>query len=211
MTPAQLRSMKLYERIEWAAIHLEPVPTDKRIVWERPEGHIGIRCPTPEWMAMALHGWILPPVEDKAAVFTGPDGKVVNGHLLHTRTIGPMTEDEAIQYQVQLLPRQVWAEQANRPRWFVTDIAYLRTVDYRYREAWRMGFGCVEIDEDEKRRIRHRRAAFKAGASIRRLGEKVPWVMAEGGNVSQLVTRRNQLAGIIKSAPPALDIAAIPR
>ena len=156
----------LFQRLLRARAHLEPVQPRYCIVWEQPgaDGAVAVTVPDPNWLAMALAGGYLPPVdvyhqlrcrwrnEVGDEVFTlvnerppGPGewegGTVVNGHLLHqVRPIGPMTEEEAMHYLLEKdVPRQVWHDhdRVNRPRFAICRREQL-PADRRFRESWRL-------------------------------------------------------------------------
>lgn len=107
----ELKDLKLYDRLAIAKDHLKPVQSDYRVIFEadldRPSS---ILVPDPNWMACALHGDILPPVEVYHQLEYDEDGKITNGHILHdTSPIGPMSEEESIEYLIQKdVPTHVW-------------------------------------------------------------------------------------------------------
>ena len=101
--------------------------------------------PDPNWMACALQGGILPPVESYWALAEDeakPDFKRhTRGYLLHnTKPVKAMTEEEAIEYLIMKdIPQRVWRnyEQANRPRMVICKKENLpghRT----WRNAWKI-------------------------------------------------------------------------
>ena len=56
----------LWNRLGWAKENLEMIQTDYRVVWEdpqEPDAPAKITVPDPNWMACAVQGGILPPVE----------------------------------------------------------------------------------------------------------------------------------------------------
>jgi len=123
---------RLMQHIVWAKRNLERVEPDYAIVWNRHDGGTTVTVPAPEWMAMALHGGLLPTVdvyhslraewthgETGEKIHTlvndnpGPEwkhGRVINGHLLHEGPWQPaMTQEEAMEYLLQKdVPRYVW-------------------------------------------------------------------------------------------------------
>ena len=102
----EFQGTHLWDRLCWAKEKLEPYRTEYCVVWEDPEtpdAPAKITHPDPNWMACALKGGILPPVEaywelkkDEAK----PDFvKHTRGYLLHnTKPIEAMTEERAIEY-----------------------------------------------------------------------------------------------------------------
>ena len=123
--------MKLIERIEWAHQNLEFKNPKYAIVWNRNDGGTSVTVPSPEFIAMATHGGLLPAIEvyhemkcrwvnDKGAVMLTQvnespgegwrEGKVLNGELMHSGPRAPaMSEEEAMEYLLQKdVPRYVW-------------------------------------------------------------------------------------------------------
>ena len=100
----EFQGTHLWERLHWAKEKLEPIQSDYRVVWEdpnEPDEPAKITIPDPNWLACALQGGILPPVEvywelkkDEAQ----PDFKKhTRGYLLHnTKPVDKMTEEEAM-------------------------------------------------------------------------------------------------------------------
>lgn len=151
MTP-DLPKLALIERIDWAKINLKPRPTDYRIVWEdpdTPEACVKVICPSANFMAMALHGDIIPPAWVKIAVREGVDekGRVTNGHLLHdTQPLGPLTEEEAMEWLAEVyVPERVWKQQHNRPLMVICRTDQLPGTRV-FRDAWhvRSDIGSVQ-------------------------------------------------------------------
>ena len=101
----EFQGTHLWERLHWAKEKLEPIQSDYRVVWEdpnEPDEPAKVTIPDPNWMACALQGGILPPVEvywelkkDEAQ----PDFKKhTRGYLLHnTQPVDKMNEEEAIE------------------------------------------------------------------------------------------------------------------
>ena len=62
----EFQGTHLWNRLHWAKDNLDGVQTDYRIVWEDPEepdAPAKVTVPDPNWLACALQGGILPPVE----------------------------------------------------------------------------------------------------------------------------------------------------
>ena len=62
----EFQGTHLWDRLCWAKENLDGVQSDYRIVWEdvdKPDEPARITVPDPNWMACALQGGILPPVE----------------------------------------------------------------------------------------------------------------------------------------------------
>ena len=62
----EFQGTHLWNRLHWAKDNLDGVQSDYRVVWEDPEepdAPAKVTVPDPNWMACALQGGILPPVE----------------------------------------------------------------------------------------------------------------------------------------------------
>lgn len=98
--------MKLWLRLLYARFRLKKFYSKYRIVWEDPafpEQAMHVTIPDPRWMAVALAGGYLPPVESyfEDAETPHPNAK----------PIGPMTEEQAINYLIKKdLPPRVWRD-----------------------------------------------------------------------------------------------------
>jgi len=146
MQKASLQSITLFDRLCWAKENLEPFKTDYCVVFEKSlDGCASVLNPDPNWMACALHGWILPPVwvywelaKDEAK----PDFKKhTRGYLLHdTEAMPPMTEKEAIEYLIMKdVPQSVWMnwDSGNKPKMVICKRNQLPESRH-WRGAWRI-------------------------------------------------------------------------
>lgn len=117
------------------------------IVWEdpsEPDEPLRITVPSPTWLAMALHGDILPPVEvywelkkDEAK----PDFKYhTKGYLLHdTPPIPAMTEEQAMEYLIQKdIPPHVWYGYNGNRKIIKIVPRNLIPTNREFRNAWRI-------------------------------------------------------------------------
>lgn len=117
------------------------------IIWEDPEdldAPMAVTVPAPAWLAMAMHGGILPPVEVYWALAEDeaqPGFKRhTRGHLLHeTPPVGAMTEEGAMEYLVMKdVPPRVWRDyQGNRVILKIVRREMIPT-DRNYRNAWKI-------------------------------------------------------------------------
>ena len=106
----EFQGTHLWDRLCWAKENLEGKQSDYRIVWEdpdKPEECAKITVPDPNWMACALQGGILPPVEVYWALQEDEAKpgfkKHTRGYLLHnTKPIDKMTEEEDVVYMKAL-------------------------------------------------------------------------------------------------------------
>lgn len=137
--------MNLWDRLAWAKENLEPFNSDYRIVWENPEdieSPVRISIPDSNWMSAALFGGILPPVEVYRKLETNSHGKIINGEMLHKETIGPLSEEEAIEYLVQKdIPECIWnSKNSNRQYFYICKKDKIPT-NRKFRNAWRLNNG----------------------------------------------------------------------
>lgn len=147
MTP-DYASMKLIDReILFQALHPNLPETNYFVLWEDPsdlEAPLQILVPSPSWIAMAMHGGILPPVEvfHELAEDEACDDfeNHTRGHLLHeTPPVGPMTEEEAMIYLAKKdIPPRVWRDyKGNRVILKIIHKSVLPT-DRTVRDAWQV-------------------------------------------------------------------------
>ena len=141
MTKQESLTCKLWQREEvLRARGIKPIQPKYSIVWEDPndlDSPAIITTATPMWLAMALHGDVLPPL----SVFPLPVdhlGNVQPHHKLHDDVIPPMTEEEATEYMLQRdVPKQVWDNKGNAQRFKIVKRTMVPT-DRQYRDAWRL-------------------------------------------------------------------------
>ena len=154
----EFQGTHLWDRLCWAKEKLEPYRTEYCVVWEDPETPdepAKVTHPDPNWMASALQGGILPPVEsywelkkDEAK----PDFvKHTRGpELLHNmKPIDAMTEEQAIEYLIQKdLPMRVWQnyDKANRPRMVICTKSQLPSTRL-WRNSWRINPNCINKEK----------------------------------------------------------------
>ncbi|MTI08482.1 hypothetical protein [Curvivirga aplysinae] len=127
----------LFERLLWAKSHLEPFQSQYAVVFEHDmDEPVAVMHPDPNWMACAIAGDILPPVEvyQQLEII---DGKVTNGYILHDRSIPAITEEEAIEYLIQKdIPQHVWqVNSGNRSKFRICKRDQIPSARL-YRNAW---------------------------------------------------------------------------
>ena len=136
----------LFDRLCWAKEHLEPVQSDYRVVYEDSVDECAkILIADPNWMACALQGGVLPPVwvYHELAKDEAQEGftKHTRGYLLHdTPPIGPLTEEQAIEYLIlKDCPADVVAnfDKGNRKTLVICRKEQLPT-NRVWRNAWRI-------------------------------------------------------------------------
>ena len=146
----------LFDRIVWASQNLKPVQPRYAILWEDPtdlDDPLKVTIPAPEWLAMALHGNLLPPIEsyledqEKVLDYINEHGshegfswdQVGGASHPYAEPIGPMTEEQAMEYLVMKdIPRHVWdSPQGNKKRFAIVNRDTIPT-DQSYRNAWQL-------------------------------------------------------------------------
>ncbi len=123
--------------------------SDYRVVFEDPDNldaPAAVLSPAPEFMEIAKAGG-LPPIsvywalQDDEEKHGGPDFKHDKDKWEAQFTaprIGPLTEEEAIEYLIMKdIPRRVWGKQHNRPMFKIVHKDVVPT-DRSFRNAWRL-------------------------------------------------------------------------
>ena len=134
---------KLWEReLIFKEQHKDLPQGNYAILWEDPadlKTPAKVTRPSPTWLAMAMHGGILPPVEIYWMI--EGDGDVVSPisrFLLHKAPpIGPMTEGEAMEYLIKKdIPKRVWRDyKGNRQILKIVPVDQIPQ-DRSHRDAW---------------------------------------------------------------------------
>lgn len=143
MTRGEALSMKLWEReLALKQLGLKPVEPQYCIVWEDPDdldAPCKITTPSPMWLAMAMHGDVLPPVGTYPLPID-EKGSVLPGHSLHDDVIPAMTEEQAMEYLLQKdVPCKVWDNtEGSNMRRFVICRRDMVPTDRHYRNAWKL-------------------------------------------------------------------------
>ena len=146
MQTPEFQGTHLFDRLCWAKENLEGHQSDYRVVYEDSVDECAkILVPDPNWMACALQGGILPPVEvywELAKDEAQPDFKKhTRGYLLHnTEPMPAMTEEEAIEYLIQKdVPQHVWKtwNEGNKPKMVICRKEQLPSTR-EWRNAWKI-------------------------------------------------------------------------
>ena len=130
----------LWDRLAEAKSRLAPVQSKYRVVFEdpaTPDEPAKVLVPDPNWMAAALEGNILPPIDTYQRDRDVPDGQPKEHP--YAEPIGPMTEEEAIEYLIMkdICP-SVWQEyRGNRTIMRIVPVELIPT-DRSFRNAWRL-------------------------------------------------------------------------
>jgi hypothetical protein len=137
--------MKLIDRLAVANETLAPVEPTFCIAWEdpdTPEDPVHVTTPAPEWLACAIAGGILPPVEVYHAIEDTLEDGAVNpeaGAQLHDAPRMPaMSEEQAMEYLLKKdVPRRVWQQSHNRQMFYIVPRDAIPT-NRAFRNAWRL-------------------------------------------------------------------------
>ncbi len=132
--------MHLWDRLAEAKSRLEPVQSKYRVLFEDPEdmeSPAKVLVPDPNWMACALEGNILPPIDTYQRDRDVPDGEPKEHP--YAEPIGAMTEEEAIEYLIQKdIPPRVWRDyRGNRSILKIVPVELIPS-DRSYRNAWKI-------------------------------------------------------------------------
>jgi hypothetical protein len=117
---------------------------------EQPEQPAMVLVPSDNWMADAMAGK-LPPIsvywalqdDEQQAIAEGRHDNFKHDPEKHAAQwtaprIGPLTEEEAIEYLVMKdIPRRVWAVEHNRPMFKIVRAEDVPS-DRQFRNAWRL-------------------------------------------------------------------------
>ena len=130
----------LWDRLAEAKSRLAPVQSKYRVLFEdpaTPDEPAKVLVPDPNWMAAALAGDILPPIDTYLRDRDVPDGQPKEHP--YAEPIGAMTEEEAIEYLIQKdIPPQVWRDyQGNRSVLKIVPVELIPT-DRSFRNAWKI-------------------------------------------------------------------------
>ena len=136
----------LWDRLAEAKSRLAPVESKYRVLFEdptppddpsEPDAPAAVLIPDPNWMAAALAGNILPPIEAYLRDRDVPDGQPKEHP--YAAPIGAMTEEEAIEYLIQkVIPPRVWRDyKGNRCIMKIVPVELIPS-DRSFRNAWRI-------------------------------------------------------------------------
>jgi len=130
----------LWDRLAEAKSRLAPVQSKHRVLFEdpsNPDAAAAVLVPDPNWMAAALEGGILPPIDAYLRDQDVPDGQPKEHP--YAEPIGAMTEEQAVEYLIQKdIPPAVWRDYAgNRCILRIVPVDMVPS-DRTYRNAWRI-------------------------------------------------------------------------
>ena len=130
----------LWERLLEAKSRLAPVQSKYRVLFEdprEPDAPAKVLVPDPNWMAAALAGNVLPPIDTYLRDQNVPDGQPKEHP--YAAPIPAMTEEEAIEYLIMKdIPPQVWRDyQGNRAVMKIVPVELIPS-DRSFRNAWKI-------------------------------------------------------------------------
>jgi len=129
----------LWDRLDEAKLHLTPVQSKYRVLFEDSQDEPAkVLVPDPNWMAAALAGSILPPIDTYLRDRDVPDGQPKEHP--YAEPIGPMTEEEAIEYLIMKeIPESVWREwdTGNKPKMVICRKEQLPS-SREWRSTWKI-------------------------------------------------------------------------
>ena len=130
----------LWDRLAEAKTRLKPVQSKYRVLFEdpaTPDEPAKVLVPDPNWMACALEGGILPPIETYQRDRLVPDGEPKEHP--YAPPIDAMTEEEAIEYLIQKdIDPSVWRDyKGNRTIMKIVPVELIPS-DRSFRNAWRI-------------------------------------------------------------------------
>ena len=130
----------LWDRLAEAKSRLKPVQSKYRVLFENPaepDAPASVLVPDPNWMAAALAGGVLPPIDTYLRDQNVPDGQPKEHP--YAEPIGAMTEEEAIEYLIQKdIPPQVWRDyKGNRIIMKIVPVELIPS-DRSFRNAWKI-------------------------------------------------------------------------
>jgi len=130
----------LWDRLLEAKSRLEPVQSKYRVLFEdpaTPDEPAKVLVPDPNWMACALAGGILPPLDTYQRDRDVPDGQPKEHP--YAEPIDAMSEEEAIEYLVMKdIDPAVWRDyQGNRTILKIVPVELIPS-DRSFRNAWRV-------------------------------------------------------------------------
>ena len=136
----------LWERLLEAKLRLKPVQSKYRVLFEdpnAPDEPAKVLVPDPNWMAAALEGDILPPIDTYQRDRLVPDGEPKEHP--YAEPIGAMTEEEAIEYLIMKdVDPAVWRDyKGNRTIMKIVPVELIPS-DRSFRNAWKIN---QEADE----------------------------------------------------------------
>ena len=130
----------LWDRLSEAKTRLDPVQSKYRVLFENPaepEAPAAVLVPDPNWLAAALDGNVLPPIDTYLRDQNVPDGEPKEHP--YAKPIGAMTEEQAIEYLIMKdISPAIWRDyKGNRTIMKIVPVELIPS-DRSFRNAWRI-------------------------------------------------------------------------
>ena len=130
----------LWDRLAEAKSRLAPVQSKYRVLFEdptQPDAPASVLVPDPNFMAAALAGNVLPPIDTYQRDRLVPDGQPKEHP--YAEPIGAMSEEEAVEYLVMKdIDPAVWRDyNGNRTIMKIVPVEMIPS-DRSFRNAWRI-------------------------------------------------------------------------
>ena len=137
----------LWDRLSEAKTRLDPVQSKYRVLFEdpnAPDEPAKVLVPDPNFMAAALYGNVLPPIETYIRDQSVPDGQPKEHP--YAEPVGAMTEEEAIEYLVMKdISPSIWRDyNGNRTIMKIVPVELIPS-DRSFRNAWKINQAEQEI------------------------------------------------------------------
>ena len=137
----------LWDRLAEAKTRLAPVQSKYRVLFEdpaTPDEPAKVLVPDPNWLAAALAGDVLPPIDTYIRDQSVPDGQPKEHP--YAKPVGAMTEEEAIEYLVMKdISPSIWRDyNGNRTIMKIVPVELIPS-DRSFRNAWKINQAEQEI------------------------------------------------------------------
>ena len=137
----------LWDRLADAKARLDPVQSKYRVLFENPaepEAPAAVLVPDPNWLAAALAGGVLPPIDTYIRDQNVPDGEPKEHP--YAKPVGAMTEEQAIEYLVMKdISPSIWRDyKGNRTIMKIVPVELIPS-DRSFRNAWKINQAEEEI------------------------------------------------------------------
>ena len=137
----------LWDRLAEAKTRLAPVQSKYRVLFEdpaTPDEPAKVLVPDPNFMAAALAGNVLPPIDTYQRDRLVPDGQPKEHP--YAEPVGAMTEEEAIEYLVMKdISPSIWRDyNGNRTIMKIVPVELIPS-DRSFRNAWKINQAEQEI------------------------------------------------------------------
>ena len=137
----------LWDRLADAKARLDPVQSKYRVLFENPaepDAPAAVLVPDPNWLAAALAGDVLPPIDTYIRDQNVPDGEPKEHP--YAKPVGAMTEEQAIEYLIMKdISPSIWRDyKGNRTIMKIVPVELIPS-DRSFRNAWKINQAEEEI------------------------------------------------------------------